>query len=196
MAGNESGSAQVPPTRQTGAESATGVALAVEEHEIPQGADRGSKVEIAGGDPKPDVEGPENVGAQNEPARFTSNGQIPHNTVPSPTGAVPVGALGLSVEDSEARVEEANAAHDEFVASRGVRKRLAPETVRRLSAIDVQAIAEQRGYILPADGGARMTRDAFLKAQDEDEQISDDKPARSPRKSARKKAAKKSTRRR
>lgn len=163
----EGSGAQVPPTRATGPESATGAAL--EDRPIPQGEDRGSKVEPEGGWPKPDAEGPENVGAQTEPARFTSNGQIPHNTIPSPTGAVPVGATGLSAEDARARVEEANQAHDDYVAKRGqAAARLSNETISRLHVAELRAIALQRGYALDEFAGTRRARQQFRDAQDQD----------------------------
>lgn len=184
MPNEQSDSAQVPPTRQTGLGSATGAAIQQDEREIPSGSDRGSKIEIVGGPPKPDVDGPKNVGAQTEPARFTSNGQLPHNSIPTSSGPVSVGATGLSIEDAQKRVDEVNAAHDRFVAQRGTRQRLAPDTVRRLHAIEIQAIAEQRGYVLPGDGGARMTRAAFLKAQDEDKLIEATPTKKSPRKAS------------
>lgn len=168
--------AQVPPTRQDGPQSATGAAIrdAQGEIEVPQGEDRGSKVPIVG-DHKPDVEGaPAPQGAQAEPARYTSNGQIPHDTVASPYGAVPVGALALTPEEAEKRVDAAHAAHDKFIAERSGQKRLSPETVHRLGRAELQAIAHRRGYDLnDPEGlmGTRRTRDAFLKAQDEDDEI-------------------------
>lgn len=183
MSSKSEDTAQVPPTLATGRETATGVALA--EHEIPEGEDRGSKIEIAGGAPKPDSERPKNSGAQTEPARFTSNGQIPHNNVGSPTGSVPVGALDLTVEEAEARVQATNDDHDAYVAQRGKRTKLAAETIHRLPAVEIRAIAEQRGYVLPEFAGTRATRTSFLKAQDEDTQIED------TRKSAKKTGAKK-----
>lgn len=164
--------AQVPPTRQDGPQSATGMAIrdAAGEKEIPQGEDRGSKLEIVG-DVKPDAEGgspPQ--GAQAEPARYTSNGQIPHDTVPSPYGAVPVGALAVTPEDAQKRVEEAKATHEAFIAERSGQKRVPPETVRRLGRAELQAIAHRRGYDME-EVGTRRTRELFLKLQDEDKDL-------------------------
>jgi hypothetical protein len=49
--------AQVPMTRATGRESATGTALhEAQRDDVPKGADRGSKVEIQG-DPQADLKG-------------------------------------------------------------------------------------------------------------------------------------------
>lgn len=158
--------AQVPPTRQTGPESATGVALA--DQSIPKGKDRGSSIEPEGGHPKPDVEAPKAKGAQLEPARFTSNGQLPHNTVAGPSGPVPVSALGLSAEDSAAKVEQTNQAHDDFVNRREQKQRLTHETIQRLSPQDLRAIGAQRGYSVPETGGVRAVRQAFIEAQDSD----------------------------
>lgn len=167
-------SALVPPTRATGAESATGTALA--DHEIPQGDDRGSKLEIAGGDPASDWDiaqgkGDAVIGAQAEMARFTSNGQLPHNTVPTPSGAVPVGATALSQEDADQAIRDVNDAHDAYVNRGTERRKLSKETVQRLSIPDIKAIGEQRGYDIPEFGGTRVLRQAFLDAQDEDDQI-------------------------
>lgn len=172
--------AQVPPTRATGPESATGMALQADK-EIPQGKDRGSQVEPEGGHPAPDVEGPQASGAQLEPARFTSNGQLPHNIVPTPSGPVPAGALGLSPEDTQARVDEVNQAHDDYVNRRISRQFLAPETVQRLSAAELRAIGQSRGYSIP-ESGTRSTRAAFIEAQDNDDQVQ--KPKKSKKSSA------------
>lgn len=185
-------SAQVPPTRQTGAESATGVALQQQEKEIPQGEDRGSKVEIEGGDSiRPDAEAPEATGAQIEPARYTSNGQLPHNQVPTPTGSVPVGATGLSVEDARKRTDEVKQAHDDFINRDIRRQRIPAETVSRLHPAELRAIAGQRGYDL-GEGGTRSTRDAFLRAQDEDDAL--DTKDEAPEARGKKSGAKKSRR--
>lgn len=159
------GSAQVPPTRATGAESATGVAIAQQSAEIPQGEDRGSKVEPVGGQPKPDADAHAPTGAQAEPARFTSNGQLPHNTVPTPSGPVPVAAVAASQEHADKLVSDVNERHDAYV-NRQLHKRLSAETVRRLGRSELQAIAEQRGYDMPA-GGMRISRESFLQQQDE-----------------------------
>lgn len=168
-------SALVPPTRATGAESATGQALA-DKHEVPQGDDRGSKQEPAGGQPASDWDiangkGDAVLGAQAQLARFTSNGQLPHNTVPTPSGAVPVGATALSQEDAEAAVRDVNDAHDAYVNRGTERRKLAKETVQRLSVQDLRAIAEQRGYDIPEYGGTRAMREAFIRAQDADKDI-------------------------
>lgn len=196
---DESDSAQVPPTRATGLESATGTAIRENERDdIPQGEDRGSKIEIEGGEPEADaLEGAEPRGAQAEPARFTSNGQIPHNTVPSPSGAVPVGAVATSVEDARARVEEAQRSHDEAYANRGgANQRISEATVGRLGRAELLAIAQTRGYEGMNDlAGTRRTRTDFLKAQDEDESIEDQLAAggsRAKSGSAKKSSAKKS----
>lgn len=162
-------SAQVPPTRASGPESATGAAL--EDRTIPQGEDRGSKVEPEGGWPQPDSESPKPTGAQVEPARFTSNGQLPHNTIPTPTGAVPIGATSLSVEDARAKVDEVHQAHDDYVMRRGQRRRLPAETIQRLGVTELRAIAAERQYDLDDSGGQRAYRQAFQAAQDEDEEI-------------------------
>lgn len=170
--------ALVPPTRAMGAESATGQALA-DKSEVPQGEDRGSKVPVEG-EAVSDWDiangnGGAN-GAQTQPARFTSNGQLPHNMIPTPSGAVPVGATALSPEDAKKLVEDTNDAHDAYVNRGTERRKLSKATVQRLSIPDIQAISEQRGYDVPAFGGVRVMRQAFLDAQDADERIGKDEP--------------------
>lgn len=161
--------AAVPPTRSTGPESATGAALAAATHEIPKGDDRGSKVAIAG-DPAPD-ETRKAQGAQLVPARFTSNGQLPHNTVASPSGSVPVGLVASSPEDAQKRVDEANKAHDDAVAARKKIRRLDPGTINRLTGAELRAIGEQRGYVMSAYAGTRTMRTLFTEAQNKDPNI-------------------------
>lgn len=168
---------QVPPTRSTGPESATGAALESATKEIPTGEDRGSTTPIVG-DIRPDSER-EAQGAQTEPARFTSNGQLPHDMVPSPSGVVPVGAVATSQEDAKARVEAVHKAHDEFVQQRRARsRRLDEATVNRLTGAELRAIGEQRGYQIGNALGTRASRRAFLDAQDKDQNL--DKPASAP----------------
>ena len=133
--------------------------------EIPSGADRGSTVPIVG-TPTPSSAPGKPHGAQAEPARFSSNGQIPHNTVPSPSGALPVGAVATSQEHADQLVAATNAAHDAFVKK--VDKRLDPATVNRLGHAELRAIGDQRGYKLSAYMGARAMRAAFLEAQSKD----------------------------
>jgi hypothetical protein len=165
--------AQVPPTRQTGSETATGQALEAgsEDQTVPTGEDRGSKTVPEGGWPKPDVEAPAPQGAQLEPARFTSNGQLPHNQVPTPTGSVPVGATGLSADDARAKMEELHQAHDDYVARKGTRQRLSHATIQRLHSPELRAIAEARGYNLGEGGGERSIRQAFIEEQDADPEL-------------------------
>lgn len=161
--------AAVPPTRATGPESATGAAIAAATHEIPKGDDRGSKVEIAG-DIRPDSER-EAQGAQTQAARFTSNGQLPHNMVASPSGSVPVGLVASSPEDAKKRVDEANKAHDDAVAARKKLKKLDAATINRLTGAELRAIGEQRGYVMSAYAGTRTMRTLFTEAQNKDPNI-------------------------
>lgn len=171
-------SAQVPPTLATGAETATGRALdEAERDDVPQGAERGSQVEIEGGDPEPDaLEGAAPQGAQTEPARFTSNGSLPINMVPSPSGSVPVGAVATSVEDGRKRVEEAQKSHDQTYMRETRNQRLSEATVGRIGRAELQAIGHTRGYEMDINAGTRKTRNDFLKFQDEDDTLSVDEP--------------------
>lgn len=179
----EDQSAQVPPTRATGAESATGQALVDNTASVPQGEDRGSTVPIAGGAYSDweiaNGDGEATVGAQGEQARFTSNGQLPHNMIPTPSGAVPVGATSLSVEDAEERIRDVNDAHDAYVNRGTERRKLSPQTVQRLSIPEIQAIAQQRGYDIPEFGGVRVMRQAFLDAQGGDDKVTKAEPKHS-----------------
>lgn len=166
--------AQVPPTRQTGPESATGAAIADAEgtrDDIPQGEDAGSKVPIAG-DIRPDSEGPqEPQEGQAQPAQFTSNGQLPHRHVPTPSGAVPVGAVATSVEDADKRVDDVTKKHEERLArlNAPARTALTDEQIAKTPSAELRAIGEARGYEISPDHGPRATRTAFAKAQSEDE---------------------------
>lgn len=167
--------ALVPPTRQSGIESATGKALAAETKEIPSGAERGNKNEIQGGTPKPDAEGPKNSGAQTQPAVFTSNGQVPHGFVGSPTGPVAVGTVARDADHAQELIQKNR---DDQIAYNEKRWRgatqqeyLSEKQVAKMSRPDVKALAVQRGYKNFPDAGTRATRAAFMAAQDKDETL-------------------------
>lgn len=166
--------AGVPPTRQTGPESATGQAIrdANGEQEIPKGEERGSQVEIQGGDPKATLEGGDKPrGMQAKPAIFSSNGEIPRNAVPTASGLVPVSTVANTQEEADAIVEKREEDHKRYV-ERTVDKHeeLDAATVGRLGRAELRAIGEQRGYEMP-EAGTRATRAAFLNGQSKDELI-------------------------
>lgn len=157
----------VPVTRATSTATATGAALATADKEIPQGEDRGSKTPIKG-DPK----ATKPQGAQAEPARFGTNGQVPHRTVATPSGPVPVGAVKAPKDKIEKLVDDQNAAHDAFVAERNSRdRRLTDGEISRASGAELRAIGSHRGYKLPDYAGTRVVRTAFKDAQDKDESL-------------------------
>ena len=146
--------------------TATGQALHEETKEIPQGEDRGSKLEIDG-DIKPDSEGGgEPQGLQAEPARFAVNGSVPPNTVPSPSGPVPIAAVAATPEDAQKRLEE----HQKVIESqfKNSVEKLSEAKIGRMSRSELQAVAFDRGYDIP-QAGSRVTRTAFKRAQDQDQ---------------------------
>ncbi len=160
----EGQAASVPLTNATSTGSATGAQLAAASKQIPTGDDRGSKVPIKG-DPKDSAP----QGAQAEPARFGTNGSLPHRTVGSPSGPVPVGALKGSKESVEAAAEANLAAHDAFVAERNARdRRLTDAEINRVSAAELRAIGAQRGYKLSDYAGVRVVRTQFTDLQAKD----------------------------
>lgn len=170
--------ANVPPTRATGAESATGTAIAeARRDDVPQGEDRGSKVAIEGGEPQPDYldDGTTNKNPE-EPAVFSSNGQILPGTAPSPSGPVSVSATGANaLGGAEAGVKAPDSpsiqAQKDFNAQRAAAQEeskadvLDEQTISRLSKTDLRAIGHQRGYDMPDTGGTRTMRAAFLAGQ-------------------------------
>lgn len=139
----------------------------------PEGEDRGSKVEIEGGEPEPDMAGlggaPAPRGAQAEPAQFTHNGSLPHGMVPSPTGPVPVGAVAADPETGRALIEQQRATVARGAIARHVR--LTEAQLAAMPARDIRALAHDRGYEDFPYAGARASRAHFLRRQDEDETL-------------------------
>jgi hypothetical protein len=185
----EPGDPELPGrTRAMGLETATGLALADAEgsKKIPQGKARGSTKEIEGGAPKPDMDVKvtgKATGAQLEPATFVSNGSIEHGTVGSPSGPVPVSTVAATPEAAKKLLEEQAERETQLKASlAGERRIFTEEEVSRMGRLELQAIAEQYDYDVERDRGTRVTRSAFLRAQEEAE----DEP-----KAAKKSAAKK-----
>lgn len=167
---------QVPPTRATGAETATGQAIRTADgtNETPQGEDRGSKVPIVGGEPQPDLlEGAAPKGAQLEPAKFSSNGQLEGGTVGSPTGSIPVSAVARDQEHADELLEKADAEHAKFLNRSFKDKKLDDRTLSHIGGAELRAIAAKRGYDIP-EAGTRATRAAFARAQDDDENLLED----------------------
>jgi hypothetical protein len=175
-AGPTGGSKTVPPTRAVGSETATGLQLAHErgEQEVPKGAERGSQVEIEGGDPTPDAEGPQKPrGLQAESALFVSNGSVSSTDVPSPSGLQPIGAVASTVEEGRKLVETKRRDHEAFVRRSPRAEALEESQVNTMGRAELKALGQQRGYDMP-DAGGRATRAAFLAAQDKDENLGGD----------------------
>jgi hypothetical protein len=143
------------------------------EAERVKGKERGSTVPIAGGVPKGDWQSPKAVGAQKEPAKWATNGSVPVNSIPSPSGPVPVGAVAMTAEEGEKVVEAYEEGARGAFASAAT-TRLSEEQVARMSGAELRAVAHQRGYDLEL-AGTRVTRTRFLKLQEkaEDEELED-----------------------
>jgi hypothetical protein len=163
----------VPPTRSTGPETATGqqIKWAAGEVEVPKGAERGSQVEIAGGDPKPTIEGgDEPRGLQAEDALFTSNGQVASDMEASPTGLQPIGANSATPEEAQKKIDQRKADHQAYIERSPKLERLDEPTIGRLGKTELRAIGLQRGYDMP-ETGTRAMRAGFIAAQDKDDRI-------------------------
>lgn len=187
------GSAQVPDTRATGLESATGRAIhEAERDDIPTGADRGSSTPVVG-NIQADLDNPKPDGAQTEPARFTSNGQLPHNMIPTSSGPVPAGGA-RSTEDMAELIDAVNEEHDATYGTGRTgasNKRLSEATVGRLGRAELIAIGQTRGYTMDINAGTRKARNDFLKGQDEDKNLtSEEEGAAYERRESRSKAKK------
>lgn len=164
----------VPPTRQRGPETATGqqIAWASGEQEVPKGKERGSQVEIAGGDPKPTIEGgDEPRGLQAEDALFSSNGQIASDMEASPTGLQPIGMTVNSPEEAQEKIDRRREEHQKYVERSPRLEALDEPTIGRLGKTELRAIGLQRGYTMP-ETGTRAMRASFIAAQDKDERLS------------------------
>jgi hypothetical protein len=170
--GKAGGKNEVPPTRATGLESATGTALnEAARTDVPKGKERGSTVPIDGGQPKPDYleEGNPNK-ISKEPAKFTSNGQVPDGTVGSPSGSVPVAAFARDQKHADQLLKDQAEKHNAYIEARNNPKKLDDNTVNRMGGAELRAIGLQRGYDL-GERGTRGTRAEFIRAQDKDKTL-------------------------
>lgn len=159
--------AQVPPTRATSPETATGNALAEDTRELPTGKDRGSTAPGAG---EATETGGKATGAQAEAAQFSTNGSLPNRRLPTPSGPVPASAIHKDKDAADKAVEQ----HEEEVATAAAGnggQKISEATVGRLGKQELRAIAVTRGYDIPMEAGTRGTRNAFLKAQAEDKSL-------------------------
>lgn len=136
---------------------------------IPQGEDQGSKIPIAG-DIRPDAEGAQQPqGGQAKPAIMSPNGSVPLGHVGSPSGPVPVGALGLPAAEARKRLD-ATVAHSGTGrgAVHGGFERVPRSQIENASAAQLRAAANDRGWDLGPEAGARVTRARFIAKQNEE----------------------------
>lgn len=146
--------------------------LGEEQERIDNLESRGSTQPIAGGDqiqsdyPANDTEN-KPIGAQAQPSAFTSNGSLPVNMVPSPSGLVPASTVAGSLEDASKAVEKANKERDDLILRSGAKK-LSRAQIEAMSAADLRAVAHDRGYDIGEYAGSRRTRARFLEAQQKD----------------------------
>lgn len=166
-----SGGAVLPKGAAGGSGTATGTERINDTKGIPTGKDAGSTREIAGGNPVPDdqLKGTKPKGLQAEPAVWALNGSLEPNTVSSPSG--PVVAQGATQEEVDKKLSD----HRENVKAqiRPSHRKLTEEHLSRMTRAEVSAVARDRGYQIP-DAGHRVSRAAFLRAQDEDEYAVDE----------------------
>lgn len=142
------------------------------QEEIPSGEDRGS-TSTDTSDIKPDFlhQGEFTpTGQQAEPAAFAPNGSLQANMVPSNSGLVPISAVTGSPEEAQKRLESHKKQVDAFHRHRfAQRNKLTDSQIAQMGSAELRAVAHDRGYEFSDLMGARGTRSAFKKAQDEDE---------------------------
>jgi hypothetical protein len=114
------------------------------------------------------------VGAQVEPAIFTTNGTLPVGMTASPSGPVPVGSV-VDANLAQARSAEGLQSLEDHYTSRTSNadyQRVSRSTLSRMSAAEIRAVAQDRAYDLGDNGsgliGRRAAMRAFINAQNED----------------------------
>lgn len=139
----------------------------------------GSTIPIVGGEPKPDYpqhDAPPAVGAQTQPANLSTNGTLPVGHVASPSGLVPVSAVTSDPHQGAKLVQEnLNATQNEVLKSGNTK--LSRAKIESMSAGELRAVASDRGYDIGDYAGARQTRSRFIKAQNDDEGLTDNAEA-------------------
>jgi hypothetical protein len=135
--------------------------------DIPEGADRGSKVAIVGGAPKADFPAhtsPKPTGNQAKPALMSLNGTVAVGLSPSPTGPFPAErARALGIEPHVLR----DAPKGQFGISLDTNTALTEEQIRALDRNTLRAVAHDRGYDIPLRGVSAV-RSLFLQKQKAD----------------------------
>lgn len=155
--------ALIPRGAAIGSNTATGQALHESERERPE--NEGSPL----GEPEGAFnifEDHENSDEQTAPARYAVNGQVENGMVPSNYGPVPVAAVARDADHAKELLDQ----HNENLRKQILRPRtkLTEAQISRASKQELRAIGISRGYDIP-EAGSRVTREAFLRAQDEDE---------------------------
>jgi hypothetical protein len=135
----------------------------------------GSELPIAGGDslPKdfPDHTPGAPVGAQAQPANYTTNGSLPLNHVATPSGLVPASAVSADPAIAAQRVQDTMDAHKVAVLRTGSDQRISRAKIESMNAGDLRAVASQRGYDIGDYAGTRATRRRFIAAQNDDSEL-------------------------
>lgn len=135
----------------------------------------GSELPIAGGDslPKdfPDHKPGAPVGAQAQPANYTTNGSLPLNMVASPSGLVPASAVSADPAIAAQRVQESMDSLKAHTHRTGGYDRLSRAQIETMSAGDLRAVASQRGYDIGEYAGSRATRKRFIVEQNKDDDL-------------------------
>lgn len=141
----------------------------------------GSEIAFAGGDslPKdfPDHKPGAPVGAQAQPANYTTNGSLPLNMVASPSGLVPASAVSVDPAIAAQRVQEGMDSLKAFTHRTGGYDRLSRAQIEGMSAGDLRAVASQRGYDIGEYAGSRATRKRFIAAQHADDDLEGEREA-------------------
>jgi hypothetical protein len=168
-----------------------GTAAGQERARIHEGAEderpteRGSTIPIVGGNPKPDFPphtAPAPIGAQAEPSQFSTNGSLPVGMVASPSGSVPVSAVTSDPHQGAKLVQENLDSAAKASLKSGATK-LSRAKIESMSAGELRAVAQDRGYDIGDYSGARRTRLRFIAQQNQDEgleQNTDDAPETEP----------------
>ena len=159
-----------------GTNTATGA-----EAEYRSGAQEDRLAEVEGGAEvdatdgvKPDyLKSQKPTGLQAEPARFTTNGSLEPNMLPSNSGPVPASASHFTPEAAEdAVVAQEEALENDLRARFEQRQEIDEETISRMSAAELRAVATDRGYDDVSNVmGRKQSRSAFLAAQKADKTI-------------------------
>jgi hypothetical protein len=131
---------------------------------------RGSTQPVAGGDAikadYPDFTPGAPVGAQAQPANYTTNGTLPVGMVGSPTGPVPASSVTADPAEARKRIQENLDSQKKHVLRSGF-EQLSRDKIESMSPADLRAVASDRGYDVGL-AGARVTRRRFLAEQTKD----------------------------